>query len=325
MILTPDILTIFILNSILFLFAMLAFILSIKIFLKWDTNATTKLQYKLEKQSFLTATIIKYIFAIKIPLFLFLIFTLDKISDLITGAMCAAGVVNATQWGTYLIIIKILNLYLFGYWLVIHYIDIKKEDLPYTKLKFGFFIGAFFLFFIEISLEFLMFSSLNVNKMVSCCGTLYSSASTSYISNIFLIKTPLLLSLFYGNFIIIALLYFLRKKINLFNKQLFALSNFFFIIISLISLIVFFGTYIYELPTHHCPFCFLQKDYYYVGYLIYTLLFLGTFNGIIVGFINDNIIEQKKYKISLIFDTLYTLLVTAYPIGYYIKNGVWLY
>ena len=115
MTLTPEILAIFILNGIFLIFSSVAFILSSKIFLGWNLSATTKEQYKLEKQSYLTATIIKYIFIVKLPLFLFFIFTLDKISNLLTGAMCAAGVVDATDYGVYLFLLKILNLYLFGF------------------------------------------------------------------------------------------------------------------------------------------------------------------------------------------------------------------
>ena len=318
MLLAPEVLSILILNSIFLLFASIAFVLSLRIFFKWDLNSTDKLQYSLEKQSSLTATIIKYIFIIKLPLFLFFIFTLDKISNVLTGAMCAAGVVDATEYGTYLLILKILNIYLFGSWLVLHYLDVKKENLPLTKLKFGFFIVIFFVFIIEIVLEGIMFSAIDVDKMVSCCGTLYSSSATSYISNIFLIDTSYLLFMFYGNFLLIVLFYFLKQK------QLFTLANIFFLIISIISLISFFGTYIYELPTHHCPFCYLQKDYYYVGYLIYTLLFVGTFNGLIVGFINDEKIVKRNYQMSLLFNFLFLLLISSYPLFYYIKNGVWL-
>jgi len=308
MILTPEVLAILILDVIFAFFGFIAFVLSIKIFLGWDISSVTQKQYTLEKQSFLTATIIKYIFAIKVPLFLFFIFTLDKISNVLTGAMCAAGVVDATPYGTYLFILKIINIYLFAYWLVLHSEDIKHENQPYTKLKFGIFIVTFFLFISELLIEWIMFSSIDVSKMVSCCGTLYSSSATSAISSIFSIDTTLLLSLFYGNFLFIVLFYFLKQK------YLFALSNLLFIITSLISLIVFFGTYIYELPTHHCPFCFLQSDYYYVGYFLYVFLFVGTFYGLVTGFVHnskDNI--TKNYKISLLFNFVF-----------YIKNGVWL-
>jgi len=319
MILAPEVLTLLILNGIFLLLATVAFILSVKIFLKWDTSSTTQTQYTLEKQSFLAATIIKYIFAIKLPLFLFFVFTLDKISTLLTGAMCAAGVVDATEYGTYLLILKLLNLYLFGFWLTLHYLDIKNPNLPYTKIKFEFFIIAFLFLVVEIILEGIMFQAIDIDKMVSCCGTLYSSASTSAMGDILTIDTPLLLGLFYGNFLLMLLFYKLKIK------YLFAITNITFIVIALISLISFFGTYIYELPTHHCPFCFLQSDYYYVGYLIYTALFIGTFYGIRSG-IMEMIEEERNssYKVSLIFNTIYLLVVTAYPLVYFLRNGVWL-
>ncbi len=319
MILTPEVLTLLIINGIFLLLATVAFILSVKIFLKWDIDSTSKAQYTLEKQSFLAATIIKYIFAIKLPLFLFFVFTLDKISTLLTGAMCAAGVVDATEYGTYLLILKLLNLYLFGFWLTLHYLDMKNPNLPYTKIKFEFFIIAFLFLVVEILLEGIMFSAIDIDKMVSCCGTLYSSASTSAIGDILNINTSLLLGLFYGNFILMVLFYKLKIK------YLFAVTNITFIVIALISLISWFGTYIYELPTHHCPFCFLQSDYYYVGYAIYTTLFIGTFYGIRSGIMEILGEERNRsYTISMIFNTLYLLIVTAYPLVYFFRNGVWL-
>ncbi len=312
--LTPEVLTIFILNILFAFFSIIAFVLSIKIYLHWDLNATTNSQYKLEKQSFLAATIIKYIFIIKVPLFLFFIFTLDKISNVLIGAMCGAGVVDATEYGTYLFILKIINLYLFAYWLMLHSVDVRDEKQPYTKAKFGFFIVAFFLFISELILEGVMFSSIDIDKMVSCCGSIYSSSADSYISDIFSVDTTTLLALFYGNFLLILAAYFLQ------NRYMFATLNMAFIIISIIALIVFFGTYIYEVPTHHCPFCYLQKDYYYVGYLIYTFLFIGTFYGLVVGFMK----KKKNYNISLLFNILFVVLLSLYPIVFYLRNGVWL-
>ena len=319
MILSPEILTILILNMIFALFATIAFILSVKIVLKWDINATTPLQYSLEKQSYLSATIIKYIFAIKVPLFLFFIFTLDKISNVLTGAMCGAGVVDATDYGNYLFILKVINLYVFAYWIALHSEDVNHENQPYTKMKFSFFIVAFFFLISELIIEGLMFGAIDLEEMVSCCGTIYSSSADSYISRIFDVDTTLLLVIFYGNFFLILLFYYLKRR------YLFAISNIIFVVSSIVTLIVFFGTYIYEMPTHHCAFCYLQSDYYYVGYLIYALLFTGTLYGIIAGFIATS--EEKRlknYNISLVFNILYVILLSLYPIVFYIRNGVFL-
>ncbi|OHD99274.1 MAG: hypothetical protein A3E21_00550 [Sulfurimonas sp. RIFCSPHIGHO2_12_FULL_36_9] len=313
MILTPEVLAILILNAIFALFGMVAFVLSVKIYLNWDINSTSTAQYRLEKQSSLAATIIKYIFSIKVPLFIFFIFTLDKISNVLTGAMCAAGVVDATEQGAYLIVLKIINLYLFALWLKLNAEDVKDRNQPHTKLKFGFFALIFFLFIVEVILEWVMFSAIEIDKMVSCCGSIYSSSANSGISSIFSLGTAALLALFYGNYLLIVLFYFLKKR------YLFAVTNMLFVVIAIIALILFFGTYIYELPSHHCPFCFLQRDYYYIGYLIYGMLFVGTFYGLVVGFFKESILS---YKISLLFNSLYVILLSLYVVVYYLKNGV---
>jgi len=319
MILNPEILTIYTLDIIFFIFACIAFILSIKIVLHWNPDSTSQTQYKLEKQSYLTATIIKYIFLVKIPLFIFFIFTLDKISNILNGAMCAAGVVNATKYGTYLLILKIINLYIFAYWIVLNKEDVKYEEQSFVKVKFTLFIVAFFLLVGEIILEFLMFSSINPQGVVDCCGVIYSSSAGSYMSAILHMKHYILLSLFYGTYFGMLLFYFTK------NRYLFSFSNILFIIISLISLIAFFGTYIYELPTHHCPFCFLQKDYDYIGYLLYILLFIGTFSGIITALIKFKKEDINKYfNISILFNTIYVGVISYFPIAFYLKNGVWL-
>ena len=314
MILTPEILTIFILNSIFLLFGTIAFYLSLKIYLGWDMNSTTKKQYMLQKQSYLSSTFIKYIFIVKLPLFLFFIFTLDKLSGSLVGAMCAAGVVNATSYGVYLFILKILNLYLFGFWLLLHKKDISDETLPYTKKKFGLFTIIYFIFLAEIIVESLMFLNIDPSIMVSCCGTLYSATADSYISVLFKLNPIYLVALFYINFLAIVVAYIFK------NRYLYSILSILFLLSSIVSLIVFFGTYIYELPTHHCPFCFLQKDYYYIGYLLYVTLFIGTFYAMVLPFFY----KRKYLSISFIFIIIYTAIVSAYPLVYFIINGVWL-
>ena len=312
MILSPEILTIYILNFIFLVFGAIALYLSVNIYTRYDKNSSDELQYKLERQSYLASTIIKYIFALKIPLFLFFIFTLDKLSNVLSGAMCGAGVLDATEYGTILVGLKILNIYLFAFWLLLNNEDVKKEYQPYIKIKFALFIALFTLFLAEILLEYYTFFNFEVDKLVSCCGTLYSSTADSMVSTLFSIDNKILVSAFYLNFTLIALSYLTR------SKHIYALSNLAFIIVSIISLIMFFGTYIYELPSHHCPFCYLQSDYYYVGYLIYTLLFLGTFNGLMVLF------KDGFFKVSFIADVLFVLLVSGYVVVYYLKNGVFL-
>lgn len=318
--LTPEMISLLLLDAIFLFFGMIALVVGFRIAFKWDYQATTPLQYALCKQSYLVSTIIKYIFMLKLPLFAFFIYTCDKLSTIITGAMCASGVVNSVDFGLYLTLFKLLNLYLFGFWLLLHHADMNDEKLPFTQLKFRLFTLFSLPLFLEIGLEIAFFTSLNISKIVSCCGTLFSAASSSYISLLFAVDASLWVWLFYAFFGMIVLAFWFK------NIPMMIFANTLFLIVAVIALIVFFSPYIYELPTHRCPFCLLQSDYYYVGYVLYTLLFTGTFYGIGGGILAlvAHQAQQRFMKVSVLLNTLYLLMITCYPIVYFIRNGVWL-
>jgi len=56
--------------------------------------------------------------------------------------------------------------------------------------------------------------------------------------------------------------------------------------VAVAALISFFCLYIYELPTHHCPFCLLKREYGWVGYPLYATLLGGAIAGLGVGALN---------------------------------------
>ncbi len=319
MLISPEVLTIYILDILFALFASVAFVISLKIVKGYDANATTALQYELEKKSYLAATIIKYLFFIKVPFFLFFVFTLDSISFVLPGAMCGAGVVNASSVATPLLFLKLLNIYLFAYWIVLDKEDMSDETQPYMRLKFMLYLLFYLLLMAEIFLEFSMFLNIDTKSVVDCCGKIFSQSDSTYMGELLGLSSSVYITLFYGNSVLLLLSYLLK------NRYIFALLNLTFIVVALLTLIAFFGTYIYELPTHHCPFCLLQSDYHYVGYLLYTLLFLGTFNGVVIGLHRFSVdVQKEKMQYSLVFIGLYVGIISYYFLGYYFKNGVWL-
>ncbi len=320
MIRTPEILTLLTLDVIFLVFGSIAFVLSLLIIRRWRPNATTQLQYDLEKRSYLVGIIIKYIFMLKLPLFLFFIYTMDKLSAIITGAMCATGVINAVDFGFYLSIFKLFNLYGFGFWILLYDYDKQQFTATLTKTLLGIFCLLYIILMLEIGLEIAFFTKLDIHKIVSCCGTLFSAASTSYTSLLFHVDEWIWLAAFYGSLLLVIISYRMKEPI----LRLF--SNLFYLIFAIISLIMFFSIYVYELPTHHCPFCLLQKEYYSIGYLLYAVLFLGTFYGIAGSFVEmmTRHAPQKWFQYSVALNVLYMLLISLYPLVYYLKNGVWL-
>jgi len=53
--------------------------------------------------------------------------------------------------------------------------------------------------------------------------------------------------------------------------------------LALAAIVAFIAPYIYEQPNHHCPFCLLQAEHGYAGWVLYLPLFLGTAAGIGAG------------------------------------------
>ena len=305
-------------QSILFLFSIIAFVGSIGIIKNWDFNTTSTKQYKLEKKAYLIIIIILFSLIFKLLLMPYFAYTIDKLSNIVPGAMCAAGVIGANSFGNPLLLVKISILLLIGIWFIVNHEDEKAENYPYFRKKFWFFLVIFALICVEYFLDIAYFLNISLKEPVSCCSVIFGISGNNQLP--FGLSTTMLVVLFYLIYILNTILSFQKNSILLF------FSSILFLYISYISVNHFFGTYIYQLPTHKCPFCMLQGDYYFVGYLLWTLLILGLFfsisNFILKILINDEL--ESSYRYSRIFNTLFVILCSAYPIVYYMQNGVWL-
>ena len=304
---------------ILFILLFIAFYFSLSIIKNWDYDKTTAKQYKLEKTSYLVILIISFTLIVKIFLFPYFAYSLDNLSNIVPGAMCAAGIVGANEFGQINLTLKILILFFVGIWLIINSLDLKAKTYPYTKKKYLFYIFIFVLCIAETLLDFLFLNGISTKEPVMCCSVIFGVNSVG--SKIpFNLTIPMLLALFY-------LLYLLIVFINI-QKQTFLniIVNFLFLYISYYAVTYFFSTYIYELPTHQCPFCMLQKEYHFIGYFIWSTLFLGTFFGvasyILKIFINKDL--EYTYKYSLIFNSIFVFICSFYVIRFYFVNGVFL-
>lgn len=305
-------------QTLLFLLGIIAFIGGVGILKNWDFNAASTKQYALEKKAYLIVLIILFSLIFKILLVPYFAYTIDKLSSIVPGAMCAAGVIGANDYGNPLLMIKIALLFLIGIWMIVNHEDLKAPNYPFFREKFWFFIVIFVLMCVEYYFDIAYFSHISLEQPVSCCSVIFGLSGENELP--FGLNVMKLLVLFY-------LLYMLNMILSMQkNAFLLFISNIAFLYFAYIGINHFFGTYIYQLPTHKCPFCMLQGEYYFVGYLLWTLLFLGVFFGI-SNFILKIILGyeiEALYRNSRIFNTLFVILCSAYPLIYYIKNGVWL-
>jgi hypothetical protein len=199
----------------------------------------------------------------------------------------------------------------------INAMDIKSLDYPYMRLKTIFFMVLFVLLVVEYGLDWLYFTHIDTQKAVSCCSVIYGKVGGGIPFGLDSVK---LLMLFYLLFVLLLLTTLNEMAI------LSIVVSLLFGFISYYSVVYFFGTYIYELPTHLCPFCMLQDHYYYVGYVLWGFLLLGVFLAI------DTAIMQRFFKqpanslkkVSLLLLSMFVLLCSSYVAVFYFKNGVFL-
>lgn len=291
---------------------------SFKILKNWDFTKTTGYQYSLEKKLYLVNTIIYFTIILKIFLFSYFIFSVDLLSTIIPGAMCAAGVFNFNEYGNILLLLKLLFVALSLLWLIVNKIDLSEKTFPYLKVKNYLFFFLFLVIISELILEVLYFSNLSTESLATCCSVLYDSSQSSPIP--FSLSVETLLYLFFILFILL-----LISNYKNYHTSSFLLSMS-FLYVSYFTTVYYFGTYIYQLPTHNCPFCMLQKEYLYVGYVLFAALFLGVFfsalNFLLTILINR--FDSIYTKYANIFLIIFVIISCGYVGIYYLKNGVFL-
>jgi hypothetical protein len=261
-----------------------ASVLGIRILRRWDINSSAQEQLSLERKTYLVSTIMNYILGFEILSAFLFIYTTDEIHELFIGAMCATGSLNANPVGWKVLYIKIADFFLSALWIAFNTIDQKAEDYPLTRTKYKILLLISPVIVIDAYLTVRYFTGLEPSVITSCCGALFSEGDGTIASSLSSIPVKAMMIIFYltaGIYLINAILT-LRYEKPLFRYSLSVLSLVLFLI-SISSIISFISLYFYQIPTHHCPFDLLQKEYNYIGYPLYFTLFCGVFFGLITG------------------------------------------
>ena len=186
---------------VLFVLLFIAFYFSVFIIKNWNYEKTTSSQYKLEKTSYLVILIIFFTLIVKIFLMPYFTYSIDNLSHIIPGAMCAAGVIKANNYGEILLALKLVILFCIGIWLIINSLDLKEKTYPYTKKKFVFYIFIFSLILIESTLDILYLSNISTKEPVMCCSVIFGSNAIGEKIP-FNLTIPILVGLFYLTFLL---------------------------------------------------------------------------------------------------------------------------
>lgn len=248
------------------------------ILLRWDLGSGSEGQLALERRTYFISVVMAYALGFQLlSLFLF-IYTADRLAGVLVGAMCAAGSLNANNWGYPTLVLKIVNFLVGGLWLVLNHTDNRGYDYPLIRVKYAALLFITPLVALELVLQTRYFLNIQPNVITSCCGTLFSSSAGGVTSGIAALPNLPVMVLYYGSAVVtmavgIRVIRTGRGVLPL------AVCSVVLLAAAIMALIGFVSLYFYELPTHHCPFCLLQKHVHFVGYPLYLSVLVGAIGG----------------------------------------------
>lgn len=279
----------------------------------WNIESGDERQLILERKTYLISTLLSYVFGLQLlSLFLF-VFTADALCPLFVGAMCAAGTLNVNAFGYPTLVMKMVDFILAGLWLVLNYADNQGYDYPLIKKKYLLLVCIAPMIAIETVLESAYFLNMEANVITSCCGSLFSAERVSGLGSEIaaLPALPTLWGFYIAMFCTLTcgIFFYVKGK----GGYLYAALSLLMFIIALVAIVSVISLYIYELPTHHCPFCIIMEEYHYIGYLLYTLLFgaavAGIGSGLLIPFRK---VESLKHFLGVFIRRLVLVSVLLY-------------
>lgn len=304
----------------------------------WNPASDDSLQISLESETWLASTLVEYALALQILSLLLFILAADQFSQVIAGAMCATGSLMADPFGMPTLYVKLTGVFLYGFWLLLHQLDIRVETYPLVRIKFVYLLILLPFLLIDVTLQTLYFSGLKPDIITSCCSVVFAEAGPDSGNLMGIPPRGVLLIAYYGAITGLAVSGALllkgvgAKRCRLLLTSIYTLgwAGFFFLALAVITAII--SCYIYAMPNHRCPFCIIKPEYNYIGLGIYTALIGGAFFGAsvggaaLIGCHPDLTTPAGRYqraaiKISLALLAIFTILTSYHYLRYLYLGG----
>ena len=302
MILNSYIITYIVCSLVSLLLGLTAVVNGIFALIKWDITKNADDQYRLEKRVYFVITALCLSFFMRIFMVFLWFFALNSMIISIPGAMCLVGVHNVSVPLSYVATaMKLVLPSLYGYWLVLNYLDRQVPSQPFLKQKLFFIAPLGILMITEAALDMSFFFSAPP-RQVSCCTSLFdipgedvvniiSGSSWIWVISFYILSLLLISQVIY--------FFFFQKKSSAHEKKWFGNKYLLIASTGLISLVI--GTFIFalqtkisplflELPFHHCIFCLLQEE------TDALISFLLIFMGLNLALIYFWTISSSKYR-----------------------------
>jgi hypothetical protein len=249
---------------------------------RWDLTSGSAAQLALERRTSLVSVLVAWVMALELVSLFLLVYTADGLAPLFTGAMCAAGSLQANEHGYPALLLKLLAFVLAGLWLVVNHVDRQAEDYPLVRTTYRLLLAVAPVLLAGSWLQARYFLELRPEVITSCCGSLFGREGGGIGSDLAALPARPTAVAFVATLAGTVAAGAVAWRWGRGGWLLGALSAL-ALPVSIVALVSVLSPYLYELPTHHCPFCLLQREYGWVGYPFYATLLGGSVAGMGAG------------------------------------------
>ena len=274
----PPVMALVLASSLAALVLTVSTLFSWRLLRDWDPASGSERQIGLEKTTALVSTMVAFVLIVEVVGLVLFVATLDRLSALFVGAMCAVGTLNASVWGFPALFGKIAVFFAASLWLVIDHVDNRGRDYPYIRQKYAALFVLTPLVLVTAGIQAAYFLDLKADTITSCCGKLFGEETDSTGGDLAALDPRLALWLLYGGMVLVLAYGWLAQG----SRRLltgYGLASLALFVLALAAVVSAISIYVYEHPHHHCPFCLLKREYAHFGFVLYPPLFIGAAAG----------------------------------------------
>lgn len=305
----------------------------IRVLFHWDPASDSNRQIRLENEIWLTSTLVEYALAVQVISLVVFVLAADHFSQSIIGAMCATGSLLANGYGIPALIIKIGGVFFYGFWIVLHQLDIRSERYPLVRIKYIYLLLLLPLLLVDLALEMLYIGGLEPDIITSCCAVVFGESAGNGTNLLTGLSHELSLWLFYGTPLFLIFFGLLAAaRLKFWGRMIYSAAWLAYFFLALMVVTTEFSSYIYAMPYHKCPFCILKPEYHYIGFAIYLPLFAGAFLGMSLAVVEPlrrmpdmikeiDIFQKKALYFSLLLLVTFVALASYHYLKYIFLGG----
>jgi hypothetical protein len=257
-----------------------------QIALKWIPQSAGREQIQLERKAETARLSAKFSLTVFLITSILLIIGITNVlPEMVPGAMCGTGVLQATEGlGARALIYRSVVIFIMALWWTFEKLNLSQPEAPLTPYNSRIFLLAIPFIFLAAMTTFRAILGIDSHEPVSCCAVVYDQFDTIATSriiaglpNAFWISTFWILT----GLLLLCSVWSLKIKRSKRERATGALAVLavIWIPVACITLVRVYAAYFYQVLHHHCPWCLFLPEHKFVGIPLLAALMVVILEG----------------------------------------------